>query len=202
MSEPAYTGDADPGPQPGEHTSALEAPLSEAVAGNASARAELLAVLRPMVLHYCRVRLGRQETGLLSAEDVAQDVCLAVVNALPTYQITERSFRAFVYGIAAHKVADTFRAVARSRVEPVAEIPDVPVTLGGPEEHALDAERASVVSSLLHLLPQRHRDVLVLRIAAGLSAEETARVLGSTPGAIRVTQHRALNFLRGRISPS
>jgi RNA polymerase sigma-70 factor (ECF subfamily) len=202
MSEPAFTGDVDPGPQPGEHTSVLEAPLSQAVAGSASARAELLSVLRPMVLHYCRGRLGRQETGLLSAEDVAQDVCLAVVNALPTYQITERSFRAFVYGIAAHKVADTFRAIARNRVEPVAEIPDAPLPRGGPEEHALDVELASVVNGLLQLLPRRHREVLLLRIVAGLSAEETARVLGSTPGAIRVTQHRALNFLRAQVTTS
>lgn len=37
----------------------------------------------------------------------------------------------------------------------------------------------------------------MLRIAVGLSAEETAQVIGSTPGAVRVTQHRALNRLRG-----
>ena len=42
----------------------------------------------------------------------------------------------------------------------------------------------------------RQREVLVLRIAVGLSAEETAQVVGSTPGAVRVTQHRALNRLR------
>ena len=39
----------------------------------------------------------------------------------------------------------------------------------------------------------------MLRIAVGLSAEETAQVVGSTPGAVRVTQHRALNRLRGVI---
>jgi RNA polymerase sigma-70 factor (ECF subfamily) len=202
MSEPALSGDADPAPQPGESASVLDALLSLAIAGDAGARAQLLTVLRPMVLQYCRTRLGRQETGLLSAEDVAQDVCLAVVNALATYQITGRSFRAFVYGIAAHKVADTFRAIGRNRVEPVAELPDSPVLRGGPEEQTLAVELTSVVNRLLHLLSQRQREVLLMRIVAGLSAEETAHALGSTPGAIRVAQHRALNFLRAQVSTS
>ena len=39
----------------------------------------------------------------------------------------------------------------------------------------------------------------MLRIAVGLSAEETAQVVRSTPGAVRVTQHRALNRLRGML---
>jgi RNA polymerase sigma-70 factor (ECF subfamily) len=54
-----------------------------------------------------------------SADDVAQDVCMAVVSALRTYQPKGLSFRAFVYGIAANKVADAFRAMGRNRTEPV-----------------------------------------------------------------------------------
>jgi hypothetical protein len=38
--------------------------------------------------------------------------------------------------------------------------------------------------------------VLVLRVAVGMSAEETAQAVGSTTGAVRVTQHRALARLR------
>ena len=59
-----------------------------------------------------------------SANDVAQEVSLAVAAALPSYTITGRSFRAFVYGIAAHKVTDAFRAIGRDRTDPVAELPD------------------------------------------------------------------------------
>ena len=58
---------------------------------------------------------------------------------------------------------------------------------------------AERLGHLLHKLTPRQREVLVLRIAVGLSAEETAQVVGSTPGAVRVTQHRALNRLRGVI---
>jgi RNA polymerase sigma-70 factor (ECF subfamily) len=45
-------------------------------------------------------------------------------------------------------------------------------------------------------LTARQREVLVLRLAVGMSAEETAEAVGSTPGAVRVTQHRGLMRLR------
>jgi RNA polymerase sigma-70 factor (ECF subfamily) len=170
--------------------------IAGAVRGDGRAREKLLALIHPLVLRYCRGRLGRRETALGSADDVAQDVCMAVVNALQTYQPKGLSFRAFVYGIAAHKVTDAFRAIGRDRTEPVAELPDTPVTAEGPERRVLDAERDAALRALLAHLTPRQREVLVLRLAVGESAEETAEAVGSTPGAVRVTQHRALLRLR------
>jgi RNA polymerase sigma factor, sigma-70 family len=175
----------------------LESLVADAVGGDPRARDRLLGEIHPMVLRYCRGRLGRQETVIGSADDVAQEVCLAVVSALPGYTIKGLSFRAFVYGIAAHKVTDAFRAIGRNRSEPMADIPDAPVLHDGPEYRVLAGELAERLGGLLHQLTPRQRDVLVLRIAVGLSAEETAQIVNSTPGAVRVTQHRALNRLRG-----
>jgi RNA polymerase sigma-70 factor (ECF subfamily) len=188
-------GRADTEPEP----TLLESLLRAAVAGEPRARERLLAEIHPLVLRYCRARLGRQETLMGSADDVAQEVCLAVVNALPGYTLRGLSFRAFVYGIAAHKVTDAFRAIGRNRSEPVADIPDTPLVHDGPEFHLLQVELTERLGALLHLLTPRQREVLVLRIAVGLSAEETAHAVGSTPGAVRVTQHRALNRLRRKL---
>jgi RNA polymerase sigma-70 factor (ECF subfamily) len=170
--------------------------VAGAVRGDGRARHDLLALIHPLVLRYCRARLGRRETALGTADDVAQDVCLAVVSVLPAYQLKGLSFRAFVYGIAANKVVDAFRASGRDRTEPVAELPDTPVTTEGPECRVLDAERDAALRVLLAHLTPRQQEVLVLRVAVGLSAEETAEAVGSTPGAVRVTQHRALLRLR------
>ncbi len=170
--------------------------VANAVAGDPHAKARLLSEIHPLVLRYCRGRLGRQETAIGSAEDVAQDVCLAVVNALPTYRVRGLSFRAFVYGIAAHKVTDTFRAIGRNHAEPMAEVPDTVLTLDGPENRMLAAERSAQLGALLHRLTPRQREVFVLRMGVGLSAEQTAQAVRSTPGAVRVTQHRALLRLR------
>ena len=149
--------------------------VAAAVRGDGRAREELLALISPLVLRYCRARLGRRETALGSADDVAQDACMAVVSALQTYRPKGLSFRGFVYGIAAHKVTDAFRASGRDRTEPVAEPPDTPVTVEGPEHRVLDAERDAALRALLAHLTPRQREVLVLRLAVGVSAERDGR---------------------------
>jgi RNA polymerase sigma-70 factor (ECF subfamily) len=170
------------------------------VAGNLAARDQLLAEVYALALRYCRYRLRHQDSALGSADDVAQEVCLAVVTALRTYVVSGQSFRAFVFGIAAHKVADAYRAIGRDRTDPTAEPPEGPVLHDGPEQRLLANELTERLGTLLQLLTPRQRQVLVLRIAVGLSAEETAKQLGSTPGAVRVTQHRALDRLRALVS--
>ena len=175
--------------------------IGAAVAGDSAARDRLLAEVHPLVLRYCRRRLSGRESVLGSADDVAQEICLAVVAALRSYVVSGRSFRSFVFGIAANKVADAFRARGRDRTEPVAEVPDGPPVLhDGPEQRLLDGELAERLGGLLQLLTPRQRKVLVLRIAVGLSAEETAEELRTSPGAVRVTQHRALTRLRAAVS--
>jgi RNA polymerase sigma-70 factor, ECF subfamily len=172
-----------------------------AVGGDGAAGDQLIAEIYPPVLRYCRRRLGRTDSVIGSADDVAQEVCLAVVAALRKYVISGRSFRSFVYGIAANKVADAFRAMGRNRTDAMAEVPDGPVLDDGPEQRLLDEELTEQLDGLLHLLTPRQRTVLVLRIAVGFSAEETAEELGTSAGAVRVTQHRAVNRLRALISP-
>jgi RNA polymerase sigma-70 factor, ECF subfamily len=175
--------------------------VAEAVAGEPRAKDRLLTAIHPLVLRYCRGRLGRQETVIGSADDIAQEVCLAVVNALPGYTIRGLSFRAFVYGIAAHKVIDAHRAVSRGRTDPVADVPDSVEIDAGPEQRVLHGELSAQLRALLDELPEKQREILVLRIVVGLSAEETAEIVGASPGAVRVAQHRALGKLRKNIPP-
>ena len=88
----------------------LDESVAAAVEGDPQAVERLLAAIRPLVVRYCRARVGRQERSFASADDVAQEVCLAVLTALPSYRDQGRPFLAFVYGIAQHKVADAHRA--------------------------------------------------------------------------------------------
>ncbi|GAA2696829.1 hypothetical protein GCM10010428_78290 [Actinosynnema pretiosum subsp. pretiosum] len=66
-----------------------------------------------MVVRYCCARVGRRDGTFAAAEQV----CLVVLTALSDYRDQGRPFLAFVYGIAAHKVAATHRATARNRSE-------------------------------------------------------------------------------------
>ena len=64
----------------------LTALATRACAGDRRAVSDLLDHLRPAVLRYCRARLGRVDGSYGSADDVAQEVCLAVLTALPRYR--------------------------------------------------------------------------------------------------------------------
>lgn len=64
----------------------------------------------------------------------------------------------------------------------------------------MQADLSRRMNDLLHVLPEKQRDIVLLRVVVGLSAEETAEAVGSTPGAVRVAQHRALARLRKTLS--
>ena len=166
-----------------------------AIEGNAKATEALLTRIRPMVLRYCRGRLGRLPGAEFAADDAAQEACIAVLTALPRYRDEGRPFEAFVFGIAARKVADVQRSAVRSPV-PTESMPDAVDDTPGPEDQAMSADDAERARLLLARLPDHLRELLLLRVAVGLSAEETGRALNMTPGAVRVAQHRALARLR------
>ncbi len=170
------------------------------MAGDRDALREVLETIRPIVIRYCRARVGTAERSGLSADDVAQEVCLAAMMALPRYQDQGRPFLAFVYGIAAHKVADAHRASARNRAEPTDAVPERISTGNGPEQMAIDSDAAARMEALLQVLPDKQREIVILRVVVGLSAEETADAVGSTAGAVRVAQHRALARLKSEIT--
>ncbi|MGC1211721.1 MAG: RNA polymerase sigma factor ShbA [Micromonospora sp.] len=170
--------------------------VRRAVAGDPAAVARVLAQIRPIVVRYTLARLGHVGAGGATAEDVAQEVCLAVLRALPRFTDQGRPFLAFVYGIAARKVADACRAASRDRTESVADVPDSVDPTPGPEHRALTADLGARLTGLLAQLPATHREILVLRLAVGMTADEVGTVLGMTGGAVRLAQHRALTRLR------
>lgn len=168
---------------------------ARAAAGDRRSTDTLLQRVRHLVHRYCRARLGRVPGLEHAADDAAQEVCLAVLAALPRYRDEGRPFEAFVFGIAAHKVADVQRAAARGAV-PTDVIPDGVADEPGPEDHVVRLSDAAQARRLLELLPPSLRELLVLRVCVGLSAEETGRAMGMSAGAVRVAQHRALARLR------
>ncbi|QYN26328.1 MULTISPECIES: sigma-70 family RNA polymerase sigma factor [unclassified Amycolatopsis] len=154
--------------------------VAQAAQGDREAMIQVLVAVRPLVVRYFRARTGRQKGGFASADDIAQEVCLAVLRQLPDYDRGHSSFLPLVYGIAQHKVTDARRAAGAVV-----------------SRQALD-ER---MTDLMRILPDRQREILVLRVIIGLTAEETAEALGLSAGAVRVQQHRALTRLRKDLDP-
>ena len=79
----------------------------------------------------------------------------------------------------------------------------VPVPPRSP--HAEDAlareETRAQVRACIDRLPESYRTVLLLRDIEALDTEEAARALGTTPGAVKVSLHRARQALRRLLEP-
>ena len=111
-------------------------------------------------------------------------------------------FRSWLFSIAWNKTADwhrrRHRRVARADAEPAS----LPVAGGDVEVDALEHLSADRVDELLDHLTDDQRDVILLRIVADLSLEETAVALDRPVGAVKSLQHRALHALRRAIEPT
>jgi RNA polymerase sigma-70 factor (ECF subfamily) len=82
----------------------------------------------------------------------------------------------------------------------VADLPDGPDDGHTPESLAVMRDDAATAMALMQQLPAQQREILTLRVAVGMSTDETAAALGMSTGAVRVAQHRALTKLRAMIA--
>ncbi|CCQ17703.1 RNA polymerase sigma-70 factor [Rhodococcus sp. AW25M09] len=175
----------------------LEEIVPRAVAGDRTALEEVLVLIQPPVRRYCAARIGNLD---VVADDVVQDVCLALVTAVPKYRDMGKPFMAFVYGIAAHKLADAGRRSALRQTFSMDEMPEEQSPDAGPEQLALGGELRRHTQALMETLPEKHREIILMRVVWGLTAPQTGERLGMTAGAVRVAQHRAMNMLRAELA--
>jgi hypothetical protein len=83
-------------------------------------------------------------------------------------------------------------------------VSEPPRAAGRWRPHRPWARRAPAIASAgagpLSALSATQHEILRLRVVVGLSVEETAAMLGSTPDAVRLIQHHALDVLREKIA--
>ena len=123
---------------------------------------------------------------------VAETMARAVARISRFEWRTGSSFDGWLYGILRHVVIDAHRARSREAGRRQAVDP----SKAGPLDHVLDGEEARAVRAAFERLGEEDREVLELRVVAGLSAEEVGKVLGKRAGAVRMAQSRALERLR------
>jgi RNA polymerase sigma factor (sigma-70 family) len=167
--------------------------LARAQSGDPRAFEELLQGLERPLAGFLRSR------GAEDSESLANDVLVRAFRGIGRFDGGAAQFRAWVYRIARNVLVDEHRHRAR-RVDAVAmmphELPDTP-TAGDVLDRVGERDR---VEAMLSGLTDEQREVVLLRIVAGLSVEETAQVVGRRPVAVRALQHRALGQLRRSLS--
>lgn len=117
-----------------------------------------------------------------AAEDLHQEVWIAIARSAATFDPDKASFPAWLFTIARHKVWDHFRrqkvAVLASAQEDAAMM--VPDPGQSPLEQVQSRELAQEIVTAVEALPLEQRGVFVMFAQSGLSLEEIAQVTGVT----------------------
>jgi RNA polymerase sigma-70 factor (sigma-E family) len=139
------------------------------------------------------LRFGLVLTGdAQQAQDLVQS---ALVKALAKWpQIDrERNPAGYVQQTMVRLQTDAWRRLTRRQV------PLEAAAVGVGDMAAATADRLDVLS-LLRVLPQRQRAVIVLRFYEDMSEQDAARVLGCSVGTVKSQTHKALRSLRARLN--
>jgi RNA polymerase sigma-70 factor, ECF subfamily len=161
--------------------------------GEPSAEEELVRLFRDRIAFLARMRTHDAS----SAQDLTQDVLLAVVVALRDGHLREPDrLAAFVYGTARNVINNHFRARSRLPKEDPLDDRDHPTCVPDPLE---DEDRNALIRRALTSLDTTDRQILLLTLVDGLKPGDIAGRLGLTPEVVRAHKSRALKKIADRV---
>jgi RNA polymerase sigma-70 factor, ECF subfamily len=148
-----------------------------------------------IVYRFARAMTGRPD----AAEDVTQEVFIALIKELPRYDPARAAFTTYLYGIARNLSRDRWRRTQRRLVLEAIGL-EQRSTTDDPFDLIERAQAATQVHRALRGLPLRYREVIILCDLHGLAYAEAALVVRSSVGSVRARLHRARQLLRQRLS--
>jgi len=133
----------------------------------------------------------RQVKDTATANDLFQGSWEKIIKASGNYR-PSAPFRAWMYRIARNHMVDYFR-----RIRPVSDIlPDnIKADNPAPEDQLLDEQRSSDLREAIKQLPVEQKDVLLLKLEAGLDLQTIADVTGVS----RETAKSRLRYAVGKL---
>ncbi len=163
--------------------------LARAQSGDEVAFARLWRDLNPALLRY--LSLGGDP-----AEDIASDTWATVVKGLRRFRGDEGAWRGWVFTTARRRAIDAGRRRARAahREAPWGQW-QVETIGADPADAVAEQMDTGTALRLVGQLSPLQAEVIVLRVVTGLTVEEVARIVGRSPGAVRVAAHRGLRRL-------
>jgi RNA polymerase sigma-70 factor (ECF subfamily) len=173
-----------------------QALMQRTASGDRQAFARLYRRHQGSVYRFARLMIGSTS----AAEDIVQEVFLAVMKDAARYDGTRATLSTYLFGIA--------RRLARRRL--VRDGRFVALDAGATlDQHATDAmghvERACELQRLraaILSLPSRYREIVILCDLEGLSYENAAASIGCAIGTVRSRLHRARQLLARKMRPA
>jgi RNA polymerase sigma-70 factor (ECF subfamily) len=171
--------------------------LAAAGKGEHWALTELFRAYQPQLLRYLR----NQEPSM--ADDLAGEVWVSVARGLNRFEGDEPGFRGWLFTIGKYRVIEHRRKAARRKTDPIADDRlDVQADTGlsrDPATLVLDRLGAQeAIDRLIADLSPDQAEAVRLRVLGDLDVTEVARIMGRSPGSVRVLCHRALRRLADR----
>jgi RNA polymerase sigma-70 factor (ECF subfamily) len=154
---------------------------------------------QPVVFRYSLQMCGSAAL----AEDVTQEVFLALIREAHNYDPTRGSLSAFLLGMARNQL---LRRLQRERFYAQLETEDDEQTLSlssedGPLEEFSRSEMIDLVRRAVLSLPERYREAVGLCDLEEMSYVETAEVLNCAVGTVRSRLHRGRALLLEKLKP-
>jgi RNA polymerase sigma-70 factor, ECF subfamily len=156
--------------------------------------ARMYRIYAPGLYRFMLANLGDRHT----AEDLVAGVFADAIESLPCFRGPVEALGGWLFRIARHDLADHRRSLARrpvdrldDRLEEAARAEGAP----DPQDVAVARLDGGRVYAALEQLSADQREVLLLRMGAGLSTMEVATAVGKTVGAVKALQHRGLASL-------
>lgn len=170
----------------------LKALMVAGLGGDAGAHSALLGALVPLLHSFYRRRMRGAEEDI---EDLVQETLIAIHTRRASYD-RDRPFTAWFYGVARHQLADHFR---RRKVHVPLE--DVEAILAAEGFEDAISARMDVDRLLDTLSPKQARAIRDTHVD-GKSIAEAAEAAGIGESDVKVSVHRGLKSLAGRIRGS
>ncbi len=131
------------------------------------------------------------------SEDAVQEALTIAFTRLASYE-AGTSLKAFLASIAVKRARTLLRSERRRRGyeekgQPSERVPE-------PSELLETEQSARAIRAALEAMPDKRREVALLRLDANLSYAEIAAALGTTEGSARVLAHLALSELKSRLA--
>ncbi len=176
--------------------------VDRARAGDPDAWEVIYRRAHPRLLSYARRRLATDD----QAEDAVSETMARAIDAIGRFEWGPAGLDGWLFGILRNVVLETYRRQSRTATAtdptPLFSRPDPDAAQPG--DQLVAREVAADVHAAFLGLGAEDRELLELRVVAGLDAAAVGVILGKRPGAVRMAQSRALDRLRtllGEVAP-
>lgn len=163
-------------------------------AGHPAVIEEVLLELSPRIRGWCYRRVG--PTAAL--DDIVQEVLIELAAALPRFD-GQSSLSTYAYRICT-RVTWRQKKKVRHTVAATEQHSELVGSVRDPERTSIERQALYIVLGCLDRLPERRREAFILCELEGESPEQAARMLGTTPNAVRSRLMHARRELQRRLS--